>query len=135
MQLLNLFCQDRVLTNYAVDQLIGAEILLADLADIDTLFRCRTDGNELTANVVTGSQKLMAFERCYDEDLGTFPTHAESYQLERKVLPAPLVPRRTILAFLYTRLLKISTMTKLLLCWLTPSRMPFSSLISNEVKG
>lgn len=26
----------------------------------------------------------MAFERCYDEDLGTFPTHAESYQLERK---------------------------------------------------
>ena len=52
-----------------------------------------------------------------------------------KVLPAPLVPRRTILAFLYTRLLKISTMTKLLLCWLTPSRMPFSSLISNEVKG
>ena len=28
----------------------------------------------------------MAFERCYDEDLGTFPTHAESYQLERKGL-------------------------------------------------
>ena len=84
MQLLNLLCQDRVLANYAIDQLIGAEILLADLADIDTLLRCRTNGNELTANVITGSQKLMAFERCYDEDLGTFPAHAESYQLERK---------------------------------------------------
>ena len=84
MQLLNLLCQDRVLANYAIDQLIGAEILLADLADIDTLLRCRTNGNELTANVITGSQKLMAFERCYDEDLGAFPTHAESYQLERK---------------------------------------------------
>ena len=84
MQLLNLLCQDRVLANYAIDQLIGAEILLADLADIDTLLRCRTNGNELTANVITGSQKLMAFERCYDEDLGTFPSHAESYQLERK---------------------------------------------------
>ena len=86
MQLLNLLCQDRVLANYAIDQLIGAEILLADLADIDTLLRCRTNGNELTANVITGSQKLMAFERCYDEDLGTFPTHAESYQLEREGL-------------------------------------------------
>ena len=77
----------------------------------------------------------MAFERCYDEDLGTFPTHAESYQLERKGFAGTAGSQKNhIGVFIYAAIEDINY-DKLLLCWLTPSRMPFSSLISNEVKG
>lgn len=77
VQLLDLLCQNGVFTDNTVDQLISAQILLPDLADVDALPGCRTDGNKCATDVVAGSKKFMALERRDDEDLSAFSPHAE----------------------------------------------------------
>lgn len=49
VQLLDLFCQNGVLIDNAIYQLIGAQVLLTDLTDIDALLGGRAYGDKLTS--------------------------------------------------------------------------------------
>ena len=86
VQLLDLFCQNGVLIDNAIDQLIGAQVLLTDLTDIDALLGGRTDGNKLTSDIVACAQELMSLQRSDNEYLRAFTPHAQSDQLEREGL-------------------------------------------------
>ena len=76
VKLLDLLGQNGILVYDTVDQFIDALILLTDLADIDALLRSRADGNELAADVVAGSQELMALQGCDDKHLRALPPHS-----------------------------------------------------------
>ena len=86
VQLLDLFCQNGVLIDNAIYQLIGAQVLLTDLTDIDALLGGRAYGDKLTSYIVACAQELMSLQRSDNEYLRAFTPHAQSDQLEREGL-------------------------------------------------
>ena len=82
VQLLNFGGKLRFLNRSAVQQFIHRPIGLAYLHDIDAVFRCRRDLNELAARIAAGTQKFVPFQRSNDEYLGAFSPHPQCHQLQ-----------------------------------------------------
>ena len=75
VQLLDFAGQNGVFIDHAINDRIGCLVNTADFHDVDALFRGRADRNEFTADIFTGTQELMSFQRGQNKDLCSFPAH------------------------------------------------------------